>query len=73
MSHAIPNLSARDHIESHAHKAWALSELLVDHFCSQEDRNVLSDDVMVGLMENISGHLEEIRKLARVCTEKQGA
>lgn len=55
--------TASDHIDTHARMAHSLVELLVDHYCSQEDHNVLSDEIMSGLMENLSHHLERIREI----------
>lgn len=52
-----------DHIDEHARMAYALAELLVDHFGGQEDHNVLSDEIMSGLMENLSHHLSRIREI----------
>ncbi len=73
MSNATSVFTAPDRIDEHARQAWALAELLIDHYCGQEDHNILSDEIMGGLMENISGHLNAIREIALVCVEKQGA
>lgn len=52
-----------DHIDAHARQARAVAELLIDHFGGQEDHNVLSDDIMAGLMENLSHHLAQIQAI----------
>ncbi|MFG6175780.1 hypothetical protein ACGTN6_00925 [Halomonas sp. THAF12] len=52
-----------DHIDSHARQAWALAELLVDHYGGQEDHNVLNDDIMSGLMENLAYHTAKIQEI----------
>ncbi|GHE19988.1 hypothetical protein [Halomonas urumqiensis] len=57
------HLDKIDKIDAHARQAWALSELLIDHFGGQEDHNVLNDDIMCSLMENMSYHLEAIRRV----------
>lgn len=71
MSNVTSIFTAPDHIDEHARQAWALAELLVVHYT--EDHSVMSDDIMSCLMENISSHLEEIRKLALACTEERSA
>ncbi|MDT8895799.1 hypothetical protein RSO41_14165 [Halomonas sp. I1] len=55
--------ASEDRIDAHARQAWALSELLIDHFGGQEEHNVLSDEIMSCLMENLSGHLKRIREI----------
>ena len=52
-----------DQIETHTRMSHALTELLIDHFGGQEDHNTLSDDIMSGLMENLSHHLTRIREI----------
>ncbi|MFG6178543.1 hypothetical protein ACGTN6_14995 [Halomonas sp. THAF12] len=52
-----------DHIDTHARQAWALAQLLIDHFGGQEDHNVLSDEIMSALMENLSHHLVRIQTI----------
>ncbi|WP_280569752.1 hypothetical protein [Chromohalobacter sp. 296-RDG] len=52
-----------DRLDAHARQAWALSELLIDHFGGQEEHNVMSDEIMSGLMENISEHLKKIQEI----------
>ncbi|WP_275289326.1 hypothetical protein [Halomonas elongata] len=56
-------ITKADHIDTHARQAWALAELLVDHFGGQEEHNLLSDEIMCGLMENISDHLKRIQDI----------
>lgn len=62
-----------DRIDAHARQAYALAELLIDHFGGQEDHNILSDEIMSGLMENMSHHLTRIREInAESELEEQG-
>lgn len=58
----MTSIETQDRIDAHTRQAWALAELLQSHF-SDEERDPMTDTVMVCLMENMADHLRHIRAL----------